>query len=51
MQNLEIVSQIVLKQRQHELIEEAKAERFLQEKKQEDVMRWMQRHVRRNRVR
>lgn len=49
MQNYEMTAQVVFKQRQHELMEEAKAERFLQEKKHEDAIRWMQRHIRRNR--
>lgn len=42
-------AQMVHEQRQHDLMEEAKTERFLQEKKHKDATNWMQRRLRRNR--
>jgi hypothetical protein len=49
MDNLGFAVEILQKQRQHDLMEEAKLERFLQEKKDKDAANWMQRHLRRNR--
>lgn len=49
MDNLNFTADIIHKQRQQELMEEAKVERFLQEKKTKDFADWMQRRLRRNR--
>ena len=49
MDNLGFTAEIVHKQRQHDLMEEAKMDRFLQEKKDKDVDNWIQRRLRRNR--
>lgn len=48
MDSLGFTAEIIHKQRQHDLIEEAKTERFLQEKKNKDVTNWLQRRLRRN---
>jgi len=47
--NLGYTADSMHKQRVHDLMEEAKVERFLQEKKDKDVTTWMQRRLRRNR--
>ena len=49
MDNLGLTAELLHKQRQQDLMEEAKMERFLQEKKDKDATNWMQRHLRRNR--
>ena len=49
MDSLGFMTDVVYKQRQHELIEEAKTDRFLYEKKNKDVAAWIQRRLRRNR--
>jgi hypothetical protein len=49
MDSLGFMTDIIYKQRQHELVEEAKTDRFLREKKDKDVATWMQRRLRRNR--
>jgi len=49
MDSLGFTAEIVHKQRQHDLMEEAKMERFLQEKKDKDADTWIQRRLRRNR--
>ena len=48
MDSLGFTAEIVHKQRQYDLIEEAKIERFLQEKKDKNVANWLQRRLRRN---
>jgi len=49
MDSLGFMTDIVHKQRQEDLIQEAKTERFLDEKKNREVITWVQRHLRRNR--
>lgn len=49
MENLNFAAEYVHKQRQHDLMEEAKIERFLQEKKEQEALNWFQRRQRRNR--
>lgn len=49
MDQLNYTAEIMHRQRQHDFMEEAKIERFLQEKKDKDVTTWMQRRLRRNR--
>lgn len=49
MENLNFTAEIVHKQRAHDLQEEARVERFLQEKKERDEKEWLQRRFRRNR--
>jgi len=48
-ENLNFTAEIIHKQRAHDLQEEAKVERFLQEKKDRDEQDWLQRRLRRNR--
>ena len=47
MENLHFTADLVHKQRLQELQEEAKVERFLQEKKGRDEQDWLQRRIRR----
>lgn len=49
MEQLNFTAEIVHKQRAHDLQEEAKIERFLQEKKARDEVNWLQRRIRRDR--
>lgn len=49
MENLNFTAEIVHKQRANDLQEEARLERFLQEKKERDEKEWLQRRIRRNR--
>lgn len=49
MDQLNHTADIMHKQRAHDLMEEAKIERFLQEQKTKDADNWMQRRLRRNR--
>ncbi len=49
MEQLNFTAEIVHKQRAHDLQEEAKIERFLQEKKTRDEVNWLQRRFRRDR--
>ena len=49
MDNLGFTAEIVHRQRQHDLMEEAKVDRFLSERKSRDEANWMQRRIRRNR--
>ena len=49
MDQLNYTAEIMHKQRLHEFMEEAKIDRFLQEKKDKDVTTWIQRRLRRNR--
>lgn len=47
MDQLNFTADIMHKQRAHDLMEEAKIERFLQEQKAKDVTTWVQRRLRR----
>ena len=49
MENLSIITPSLHKQRMHELLEEAKIERFLNDKRKRDAMNWRQRRLQRNR--
>lgn len=49
MDNLNFTAEVMHKQRHHELMEEAKVDRFLQEQKNKDINDWLQRRLRRNR--
>lgn len=49
MENLSIITPSLHKQRMQELLEEAKIERFLQDKKNRQAMNWQQRRLQRNR--
>lgn len=49
MENLSIITPSVHKQRMHELMEEARIERFLNERKNRKTTDWMQRRLHRNR--
>lgn len=49
MDQLNYTAEIMHKQRLQEYMEEAKIDRFLQEKKDKDVTTWVQRRLRRNR--
>ncbi len=46
---MNFTADIVHKQRAHDLQEEARIERFLQDKKNRDEKDWLQRRLRRNR--
>lgn len=49
MENLGIITPSLHRQRMQELLEEAKIERFLQDKKNRKAMNWQQRRLQRNR--
>ena len=49
MENLSIIVPSLHKQRMHELMEEARIERFLTEKKNRKASDWLQRRLHRNR--
>ena len=49
MENLSIIVPSLHKQRMHELMEEARIERFLNEKKNRRATDWLQRRLHRNR--
>ncbi len=49
MENLSIIVPSLHKQRMHELMEEARIERFLNEKKNRKASEWLQRRLHRNR--
>ena len=49
MENLSIIAPSLHKQRMHELLEEARIERFLNEKKNRKASDWLQRRLHRNR--
>ena len=49
MENLSIITPSLHKQRMHELMEEARIERFLNERKNRKATDWMQRRLHRNR--
>ena len=49
MENLSIIAPSLHKQRMHELMEEAKIERFLNDKKNRKASDWLQRRLHRNR--
>lgn len=49
MENLSIITPSVHKQRMHELMEEARIERFLNDKKNRKANDWLQRRLHRNR--
>lgn len=49
MENLNFTAEIVHKQRAHELQEEARIERFLNDKKTREENEWLLRRMRRNR--
>jgi hypothetical protein len=49
MENLSIIVPSLHKQRMHELMEEARIERFLNEKKNRKASDWLQRRLHRNR--
>lgn len=49
MENLSIITPSVHKQRMRDLMEEARIERFLNERKNRNAMDWMQRRLHRNR--
>ncbi len=49
MENLGIITPSFHKQRMHELMEEARIERFLNERKNRKATDWMQRRLHRNR--
>lgn len=46
MENLNFTAEIVHKQRAHDLQEEARIERFIQEKKMREERDWLQRRLR-----
>lgn len=48
MENLSIITPSLHKQRMRELLEEAKIERFLTEKKNRQAMDWQRRRLQRN---
>ena len=47
-ENLNFTGESIHKQRAHDLQEEARIERFIQEKKERDEKDWLQRRLRRN---
>jgi hypothetical protein len=49
MENLSIITPSLHKQRMHELMEEARIERFLNDKKNRKAMDWQQRRLHRQR--
>ncbi len=49
MENLSIIVPSLHKQRMHELMEEARIERFLNDKKNRKASDWLQRRLHRNR--
>jgi len=49
MENLSIIAPSVHKQRMHELMEEARIERFLNDRKKRKASDWLQRRLHRNR--
>lgn len=49
MGNLSIITPSLHKQRMHELLEEARIERFLNDKKNRSATDWLQRRLHRNR--
>ncbi len=49
MENLSIIAPSIHKQRMHELMEEARIERFLNDKKNRKASDWLQRRLHRNR--
>lgn len=49
MENLSIIAPSLHKQRMHDLMEEAKIERFLTDKKNRKASDWLQRRLHRNR--
>ena len=49
MENLNFAAEILHRHRAHELQEEARIERFLNEKKQREAKSWMQRRLHRHR--
>lgn len=49
MENLSIITPSIHKQRMHELMEEARIERFLNDKKNRKASDWLQRRLHRNR--
>ena len=49
MENLSIIAPSVHKQRMHALMEEARIERFLNERKNRKASDWLQRRLHRNR--
>ncbi len=49
MENLSIITPSVHKQRMHELMEEARIERFLNDRKNRKATDWQQRRLHRNR--
>lgn len=49
MENLSIITPSLHKQRMHELMEEARIERFLNDKKNRKASDWLQRRLHRNR--
>lgn len=49
MENLSIIAPSLHKQRMHDLMEEARIERFLNDKKNRKASDWLQRRLHRNR--
>ena len=49
MENLSIIAPSIHKQRMHDLMEEARIERFLNDKKNRKASDWLQRRLHRNR--
>ena len=49
MENLSIIAPSLHRQRMHELMEEARIERFLNERKNRKASDWLQRRLHRNR--
>ena len=49
MENLSIIAPSIHKQRMNDLLEEAKIERFLNDKKKRKASDWLQRRLHRNR--